>query len=83
MAYVVDELLETVHNAIDKNKVLSVELEWAKFIVYWSKSGPGCYAGIKIVKKGEWPSLVVRSASTRQRKHLNNFQFSSTLCTTV
>ena len=65
IGYIVDELLEAVHNALDKNEVLSVELEWAKFVIHWSKSGPGWYAGIKIVKKGEWPSVVVRSASTR------------------
>ena len=30
----------------------------------WLRSGPGFYAGINIALNGEWPSVVLKHAST-------------------
>ena len=43
--------------------IVSVEFDWIKYFVYWHRSGPGWYAGIKTTKEGNWPKDVVRSKS--------------------
>jgi len=65
IGYVVEEALDAVHDALKKNEILSVSFDWVKYLIHWSRSGPGWYAGIKITKKGEWPRQVVRSGSTK------------------
>ena len=62
IGYVVKECVQSVHNALSMHQI---EFKWVKYIVHWSKSGPGWYAGIRITKKGGyWPNIVVKSGST-------------------
>ena len=65
IGYVVRECLDHVHHALMQKRLLSVELAWAKYLVCWSASGPGFYAGINMTIKGTWHPDVVRSQSTR------------------
>jgi hypothetical protein len=64
IGYIVQEAVEAVHNALEKNLITEVKFDWIKYIVHWYRSGAGWYTGITITKKGEWPAVVVRSAST-------------------
>ena len=61
--YIVTECLDAIHDALSNNTIINTEFSWVRYIVHWSKSGPGWYAGIKIVKKGNWPKIVVHSSS--------------------
>ena len=65
VGYVVREAVECVYRMIELNKIESVSFSWANYMVTWSRSGPGYYAGINITVKGKWPVEVVRCASTR------------------
>ena len=58
------EAVEAVHHALEKNLITEVKFDWIKYIVHWYRSGAGWYTGITITKQGEWPPVVVRSAST-------------------
>ena len=62
IGYVVSELLDEVHAAIDAGDILSIQFAWIRYITDWSSSGPGFFAGIAIEKKGEWS---FSAASTR------------------
>ena len=64
VGYVVREAVEHVHRMIESNKIESVNFSWTKYMVTWSCSGPGYYAGINITLKGKWPIEVVCCAST-------------------
>ena len=64
IGYVVSELLEEVHAAINSNSIVSVKFSWIKYITDW-RSGPGFFAGIQIKKKGPWSLNAIRCASTR------------------
>ena len=64
IGYVAKEALNSVHEAIDSKKILSIKFEWIRFITHWSRSGAGWYCGIKISKLGEWPKEVVRCSSS-------------------
>ena len=46
--------LDHVHAALQEKRILSVKLAWAKYMVCWSRSGPGFYAGINISLNGEY-----------------------------
>ena len=59
------EVLPSVHKALTEKKIITVRFDWVKYIVNWSKSGPGFYAGIKISLNGEWPKEVWQCRSTR------------------
>ena len=65
IGYVVSELLEEVHAAINAGSILSVQFAWIRYITDWSRSGPGFFAGIAIERIGEWSSTAKRAASTR------------------
>lgn len=65
IGFVVQEALGYVHNALQQNTITSVKFSWVKFLLCWSHSGPGFYAGIAISKKGEWSKTVMCCASTR------------------
>lgn len=58
IGYVVREALDSVHAAIAAKRIVYVKFAWAKYMVNWTNSGPGFYAGINIAIKGEWPSVV-------------------------
>lgn len=65
IGYIVAELVDEVHTAINENKINSVKFSWIRYITDWSVSGPGYFAGIEITKKGAWSVTAVGSASTR------------------
>ena len=65
IGYVVSELVEEVHSAIDSGSIVSVEFAWVRYITDWSRSGPGFFAGVSIEKKGTWSNTAERYASTR------------------
>lgn len=65
IGYVVSELVEEVHSAIDSGSIMSVEFAWVRYITDWSRSGPGFFAGISIEKRGMWSDSAERYSSTR------------------
>ena len=64
IGYVVREALDSVHSALNQSQITAVEFDWIKYVVHWSRSGPGWYTGINITQKGNWPTDVVLSKST-------------------
>ena len=62
IGYVVKEVLDEVHKAMDDGLNLKVEFDWIKYIVHLKN--PGWYTGIKITKSGEWSPSVLHSRST-------------------
>ena len=62
ISYVVREVLDEVHEAIRAKQILWTRV---KFLLHWTRSGPGFYAGISIARKGEWSQKCVRAASTK------------------
>lgn len=65
IGYIVKEALQDVHDALKNNQILSVKFAWVKFLLCWSQCGPGFYAGIDISRKGNWPTNIMRCASTK------------------
>ena len=59
IGYVVQEVLDEVHDAISNKKILDVSFDYIRYVVH-SKS-PGWYAGIKITKNSEWSQKVLYS----------------------
>ena len=51
IGYIVKEALDDVHSAPEQNAITSIEFAWAKYLLTWTKSGPGYFAGIKITRK--------------------------------
>ena len=64
IGYIVKEALDSLHEAIEANNIISVKFEWIRYITYWSSSGSGWYCGINIARKGLWLKEVVRCKST-------------------
>lgn len=62
IGYVVTEVLNDVHSAMDENKILNVRFDWIRLLFRFRK--PGWYAGIIITRRGEWSQTVMRSRST-------------------
>lgn len=62
IGYVVREVLDEVHEAINKKKILNVSFDWIKYTVHFRS--PGWYAGIRIQRNGEWSLGVLRSRAT-------------------
>ena len=62
IGYVVREVLDEVHDAIYKKKILNVSFDWIKYTVHFKS--PGWYAGIRIQRHGEWSLGVLRSRAT-------------------
>ena len=65
IGYIVKEALDAVHEARDNDEIINVFFKWAKYLVNWTRSGPGYYAGINITKHGQLPTAVCACASTR------------------
>jgi len=59
IGYVVSEITDEVHRAINDGKILDVSFDYIKYNVYFST--PGWYAGIRITLNGEWSLKVQRS----------------------
>lgn len=64
IGYVVSNILNEVHAAIDANLILSVHFKCIKFVTHWSQSAPGFYAGISVTKNGPWDNKVKLFRST-------------------
>ena len=45
IGYIVRELLEEVHAAISAHDILWVKFAWVNYLLQWTRSGPGFYAG--------------------------------------
>lgn len=65
VGYVVKEALSEVHEALKGGTIIFVKFAWVKFLLCWSYSGPGYYAGIDISKRGNWSKNVVCCRSTK------------------
>lgn len=65
IGYVVKEALDSVHSALNQMKIAQIKFSWVKYMVTWTRSGPGYYAGIDITIYGHWPAVVSSCASTR------------------
>ena len=65
IGYIVREVLDEVHQALRENKILYVRFAWVKFLLHWTRCGPGFYAGVYIARKGEWSQRCVQAASTK------------------
>ncbi len=59
IGYIVRELLDEVHDVIEKRLIARVEFDWIKYKSNWTYSGPGYFAGISITKIGFWSDRVV------------------------
>ena len=62
---VVRKAVEYVHSAMSKKEIVCVKFSWAKYLISWSRTGPGYYAGVDITTRGRWPRAVVLCASTK------------------
>ena len=62
IGYVVREVLDEVHDAIYKKKILNVSFDWIKYTVHFKS--PGWYAGIRIQRYGEWSLVLFHSRAT-------------------
>ncbi|XP_065892371.1 uncharacterized protein [Dysidea avara] len=62
IGYVVQEIRDEVHKAMDDCCILNVQLDCIKRMLYFKH--PGWYAGIKITRSGEWSHNVIHSRST-------------------
>ena len=56
--------MDSVHEAMKKEEILKVEVNCIKYLLHWSRSGPGWYAAIDITKIGEWPAVVAKCSNT-------------------
>ena len=65
IGYVVSEVVEEVHLAINAASIVSVKFAWVRYITDWTRSGPGFFAGVDIEKKGRWSANAIRHSSTR------------------
>ena len=64
IGYVVWEALSEVHAALRDNSITDVKFSWIKYIVNWTRSVPGYFAGVEISTKGRWGGAVVLSSGT-------------------
>ena len=46
IGYVVREALDCVHLFLECNYITKIEFAWVKYMLMWTRSGPGFYAGI-------------------------------------
>ena len=66
IGYVVSNVLDEVHAALNSSSIISIEFSWIRYITDWAQSGaPAFFAGIKIKKKGRWSDNAIRFSSTR------------------
>ena len=57
IGYIVWEVLEAVHDAMDNQKIVSVDFDWVKYILHFNR---GWYSGIIVTKQGQWPPNVLQ-----------------------
>ena len=61
IGYVLREVTDEVHGAINNGKILNVAFDWTKYCVHFSTCG--WYTGIRITLNGEWLPQVQRSCA--------------------
>ena len=66
IGYIVREALDAVHDALNKHTITEIKVDWIKYIVHWSRSGPGWYAGVRITKEGKKPFAVLAPCSVKK-----------------
>ena len=64
LGYVVSEATSAAHSALANDQFICAKVAWSRFLIHWSRSGPGWYAGIAITKAGVWPTHVVQCRSS-------------------
>ena len=52
VGYVVNEILDEVHQALSRGEVVKVKFVWVKYISDWSRCGPRFFAGVDVIKHG-------------------------------
>lgn len=62
VGYIPHELTHYVHQAIDQNKLVSMEVQHVKFRVHWLRVG--FYMKLLLTKIGAWDDFVVRKSAT-------------------
>lgn len=62
IGYVVREIVEEIHSAIDSDSIIRTEFAWVRYKLW--KKAPGYYAAVDITRTGQWPSAVHRVRST-------------------
>lgn len=65
IGYVVKEAVNAVHSSLASRKIAQVTFAWTKYLVTWTRSGPGYFAGVNIALYGQWPKEICQCASTR------------------
>ena len=65
IGYIVMETVKAVHSALASRKIAKVTSAWAKYLVTWTRSGPGYFADENIALYGQWPKEICQYASTR------------------
>lgn len=63
IGYVVREVQEEVHTALQNDAITIVSIDRIKYVLHWKE--PGYYAGINISRRGEWSKTVTRSQSAK------------------
>uniref|UniRef100_A0A1X7TQ97 Uncharacterized protein n=1 Tax=Amphimedon queenslandica TaxID=400682 RepID=A0A1X7TQ97_AMPQE len=66
VGYVVREALDAAHLAMEKGDTKSVSLAWVRYITHWTRSGPGLYCGVEVVKRGFWPNRKLGMGEAQQ-----------------
>lgn len=59
IGYIVRELLDEVHETLREDKILYIKFAWVKYLLHWTRSGPGFYAGVYIARHGEWSQRCI------------------------
>ena len=65
IGYIVHEILDEVHAALQNNLIVRVEFSWIKFITDWMLSSPGFFAGVSVTKYGRWSQSLIRASTSR------------------
>ena len=63
IGYVVKEVCDIVHDALQSNSVVSTNFAWVKYKIVCT-TGTGYYAAVDVTRKEMWPSKVKQSANT-------------------
>lgn len=62
LGYVVREIVEDVHTAMDDGSITSIDFAWVKYKLW--KLAPGFYTAIHVTRQGEWSVAVKKACST-------------------
>ena len=51
IGYIVKGSLDDMHSALEQNAITSIEFAWAKYLINWTKSGPGYLLEYRLPEK--------------------------------